>query len=143
MKSVARRIVDRRVLHLIKMWLECPVEETNQRVRRTPTTEARDSRRGIPQGSPLSPLLANLYMRRFVLGWKKLGLEMNERLGLARARAGRDQQGRRRPSVAADAVFDRAALRRIQFAQISVAIDVSQRRVPRLFPSSAIASENP
>jgi hypothetical protein len=38
------------------------------------TTEARDHRRGIPQGSPLSPLLANLYMRRFVLGWKKLGL---------------------------------------------------------------------
>src|ERR1700694_5742107 len=29
----------------------------------------------IPQGSPISPLLANLYMRRFVLGWKKLGLE--------------------------------------------------------------------
>ncbi len=28
-----------------------------------------------PQGSPLSPLLANLYRRRFVLGWKKLGLE--------------------------------------------------------------------
>ena len=34
-----------------------------------------DHRRGIPQGSPLSPLLANIYMRRFVLGWKKLGLE--------------------------------------------------------------------
>jgi RNA-directed DNA polymerase len=33
------------------------------------------SRRGIPQGSLISPLLANLYMRRFVLGWKKLGLE--------------------------------------------------------------------
>ena len=75
LKSVARRIVDRRVLHLIKMWLECPVEETDQRGRRRRTTEARDSRRGIPQGSPLSPLLANLYMRRFVLGWKKLGLE--------------------------------------------------------------------
>ena len=77
LKSVARRIVDRRVLHLIKMWLECPVEETDQRGRKTRTTEARDSRRGIPQGSPLSPLLANLYMRRFVLGWKKLGLEQS------------------------------------------------------------------
>jgi len=75
LKSVARRIVDRRVLHLIKTWLECPVEETDQRGRTTRTTEARDSRRGIPQGSPISPLLANLYMRRFVLGWKKLGLE--------------------------------------------------------------------
>ena len=77
LKSVARRIVDRRVLHLIKMWLDCPVEETDNRGRKTRTTEARDKRRGIPQGSPLSPLLANLYMRRFVLGWKKLGLEQS------------------------------------------------------------------
>jgi RNA-directed DNA polymerase len=76
-KSVARRIVDRRVLHLIKMWLECPVEETDDRGRKTRTTAAKDTRRGIPQGSPLSPLLANLYMRRFVLGWKKLGLEQS------------------------------------------------------------------
>jgi group II intron reverse transcriptase/maturase len=75
MKSLARRIVDRRVLHLIKMWLECPVEETDDQGGKRRTTEARDSRRGIPQGSPLSPLLANLYMRRFVLGWKMLGLE--------------------------------------------------------------------
>ena len=75
LKSVARRVVDRRVLHLIKMWLECPVEEADERGRKTRTTEARDHRRGIPQGSPLSPLLANLYMRRFVLGWKKFGLE--------------------------------------------------------------------
>src|SRR5438045_6652904 len=61
--------------HLIKMWLDCPVEETDQRGRTRRTTEARDRRRGIPQGSPLSPLLANLYMRRFVLGWKRRGLE--------------------------------------------------------------------
>lgn len=79
MKSVARRVVDRRVLHLIKMWLECAVEETDDRGRKTRTTEARYNHRGIPQGSPISPLLANLYMRRFVLGWKKLGLE--RRLG--------------------------------------------------------------
>src|SRR5947208_14301281 len=77
MRSLARRIVDRRVLHLIKMWLDCPVEETDDRGRKTRTTEAKDSKRGIPQGSPLSPLLANLYMRRFVLGWKKLGLEQS------------------------------------------------------------------
>jgi group II intron reverse transcriptase/maturase len=75
MLSLARRIVDARVLHLIKMWLECSVEETDDRGRKTRTTEAKDQRRGIPQGSPISPLLANLYMRRFVLGWKKLGLE--------------------------------------------------------------------
>jgi RNA-directed DNA polymerase len=77
MLSLARRIVDRRVLHLIRMWLECPVEETDDRGRKRRTTEARDSRRGIPQGSPISPLLANVYMRRFVLAWKKLGLQQS------------------------------------------------------------------
>ena len=79
MRSLARRIVDSRVLHLIKMWLECAVEETDERGRKKRTTEAKDSGRGIPQGSPISPLLANLYMRRFVLEWKRRGLE--ERLG--------------------------------------------------------------
>jgi RNA-directed DNA polymerase len=75
MRSLARRIVDSRVLHLIKMWLECAVEETDDRGRKKRTTEAKDSGRGIPQGSPISPLLANLYMRRFVLEWKRRGLE--------------------------------------------------------------------
>jgi RNA-directed DNA polymerase len=75
MLSLARRIVDRRTCDLIRMWLECPVEETDDRGRKKRTTEARDSGRGIPQGSPISPLLANVYMRRFVLAWKKLGLQ--------------------------------------------------------------------
>ena len=55
MRSLARRIVDSRVLHLIKMWLECAVEETDDRGRKKRTTEAKDSGRGIPQGSPISP----------------------------------------------------------------------------------------
>ena len=79
LKSVARRVVDPRVLNLIKQWLEFTVEETDSRGRKTRTTEAKDNRRGIPQGSPISPLLSNLYMRRFVLRWKQLGLE--RRLG--------------------------------------------------------------
>jgi group II intron reverse transcriptase/maturase len=79
MTSVARRVVDRRVLHLIKRWLEAPVEETDERGRKKRTTRNRDEKRGTPQGSPISPLLANLYMRRFVLGWKRMGLE--QRLG--------------------------------------------------------------
>jgi retron-type reverse transcriptase len=50
---------------------------TDNRGRKRRTTEARDNGRGIPQGSPISPLLANLYMRRFVLGWEKLGLRQS------------------------------------------------------------------
>src|SRR5216110_319835 len=75
LKSVARRVVDRAMLHLIKMWLETPVEETDERGNKRRSTRNRDEGRGSPQGSPISPLLSNLYMRRFVLGWKKLGHE--------------------------------------------------------------------
>jgi len=75
MKSVARRIVDGQMLKLIKMWLVMPVEETDERGRKQRTTCAKDSKRGTPQGAPISPLLSNLYMRRFILGWKLLGHE--------------------------------------------------------------------
>jgi RNA-directed DNA polymerase len=75
MKSLARRISDRHLLHVLKQWLEMPVEEEDERGRKRRTTRNKDEGRGTPQGAPISPLLANLYMRRFILGWKTLGHE--------------------------------------------------------------------
>lgn len=79
MRSVARRVSDSRMLRLIKTWLETPVEELDQRGHRRRTTRNKDEGRGTPQGSPISPLLANVYMRRFILGWKRAGHD--QRLG--------------------------------------------------------------
>jgi group II intron reverse transcriptase/maturase len=75
MKSVARRISDGQMLHLIKQWLEVAVEQDDGHGHTKRTTTNRDTGRGIPQGAPISPLLSNLYMRRFILGWKQWGCE--------------------------------------------------------------------
>ena len=79
MKSVSRRVSDGQLLHLIKMWLQAPVDEIDDRGSKHRTTPGKDRGRGCPQGAPISPLLANIYIRRFVLGWKVLGHE--RRLG--------------------------------------------------------------
>jgi len=73
MSSVVRRVSDRHMLHLIKQWIVVPVEEEDGRGGKRRTAEARHKKKGIPQGAPISPLLSNIYMRRFLLGWKVLG----------------------------------------------------------------------
>jgi len=75
LQCVARRIVDRHILRLIKAWLVAPVDEDDGKGRTTRSRANRDSKRGTPQGAPISPLLSNLYMRRFVEGWRRLGCE--------------------------------------------------------------------
>ena len=75
LRSVARRIVDRHILRLIKAWLVAPVEQDDGKGHTTRSRANRDSKRGTPQGAPISPLLSNLYMRRFIEGWRRLGME--------------------------------------------------------------------
>jgi group II intron reverse transcriptase/maturase len=72
LRSLYRRIADGKVLHLIKSWLTVPVVEYVGK-RPVRTTEARRTKRGTPQGSPISPLLANCYFRRFLLAWQQHG----------------------------------------------------------------------
>ena len=73
MQCLRRRIVDGAMLHLLKMWLEMPVDDIDEHGNRQRTTKNKDQGRGTPQGAPISPLLSNLYMRRFVYGWKEMG----------------------------------------------------------------------
>ena len=75
MKSLARRISDGALLALLKQWLQMPVEQSDGRGGRGRSNPARRLGKGTPQGAPISPLLGNLYMRRFILGWKHLGYE--------------------------------------------------------------------
>jgi len=75
MKSLARRISDGSMLGLLKSWLQMPVEENDGKGGKRRSNPARKEKQGTPQGSPISPLLVNLYMRRFILGWKQHGYE--------------------------------------------------------------------
>ncbi len=72
MQSVARRVVDRQRLKLIKAWLKVPVEERDERGNRR-MSGGKGSKMGTPQGGVISPLLANIYMHRFLRAWRERG----------------------------------------------------------------------
>jgi len=74
MQSLARRWSDRKLLRLLKMWLKVPVAEA------APGggwrfTGGKRSPRGTPQGGVVSPLLANLYMNRYLKAFRRAGLD--------------------------------------------------------------------
>src|SRR2546427_4484903 len=71
---VARRISDGKMLHLITMWLKAPVEETDERGHRR-MSGGKKATRGTPQGGVISPLMATIYMHRFIKAFRKYGLD--------------------------------------------------------------------
>ena len=72
LKSVARRIADGAVLRLIKLWLKAPIEERDEDGKRR-MSGGKGNKRGTPQGGVVSPLLANIYMNRFLKHWRLTG----------------------------------------------------------------------
>src|SRR5467141_2733556 len=72
MRCVARRLLDRHVLRRIKMGLRAPIEERDgDGIRRM--SGGKGNTRGTPQGGVASPLLANIYMNRFLKHWRLTG----------------------------------------------------------------------
>jgi RNA-directed DNA polymerase len=70
LRSVSRRVSDGAILRLIKLWLKAPIEERSDKGK--PTRQGTGNR-GTPQGGVISPLLANICMRRFLKAWELRG----------------------------------------------------------------------
>lgn len=75
MQAVARRVVDGRMLALVKAWLKTPVEERDDKGN-TRMSGGKGSKAGTPQGGVISPLLANIYINRFLRAWRERGLDV-------------------------------------------------------------------
>jgi group II intron reverse transcriptase/maturase len=75
MQLVAKRIVDKQILKLIKMWLKAPIVEEREDGKK----EYKGNDKGTPQGGVISPLLANIYLNVLDTLWAVK--KVQERLG--------------------------------------------------------------
>ena len=79
MSLVAKRVVDKHILRLIKLWLKAPVVEEEDGKKRYEGSE-----KGTPQGGVISPLLANIYLNVLDKVWKMKKVEERWRARLIR-----------------------------------------------------------
>jgi group II intron reverse transcriptase/maturase len=75
MQMVGKRIVDKQILKLIKMWLRAPIVEEREDGKK----EYKGNDKGTPQGGVISPLLANIYLNALDTLWAVK--KVQERLG--------------------------------------------------------------
>ncbi len=83
MAAIAKRICDKEVLHLIKMWLKAPVVEEDESGKKR-YTGGKKNRKGTPQGGVISPLLANIYLHLLDELWEINGFEKRLKARLIR-----------------------------------------------------------
>ena len=75
LQLVAKRVLDKNILKLIKMWLKAPIVEEHEDGKK----EYKGNDKGTPQGGVISPLLANIYLNVLDTLWKIK--KVQERLG--------------------------------------------------------------
>ncbi|RLB13505.1 MAG: group II intron reverse transcriptase/maturase [Deltaproteobacteria bacterium] len=129
MATVAERISDGAILHLIKMWLKAPVIEEDQKGTRRTVGGGKGNRKGTPQGGVISPLLANLYLHLLDRLWDRHKLE--RKLGAHLVRYADDfvvlcRQGIDRPMEAVRLILDRLGL--VLNAEKTHVVDAKQGR---------------
>ena len=111
--TVAERISDGGILHLIKLWLKAPVVEVGEDGKTRTVGGGKANRQGTPQGGVISPLLANVYLHLMDRIWKKYRLDI--KLGARMVRYADDfvvlcRQGTKRPMEVIQRILNRLGL---------------------------------
>ena len=113
MATVAQRISDGAVLHLIQMWLKAPVMEEDKDGTQRNIGGGKSNRKGTPQGGVVSPLLANLYLHLLDRIWERRKLQL--RLGARIVRYADDivilcRKGSEKPMEVLSRILERLGL---------------------------------